>query len=137
MKRMIRYLAVAFLPFVLVHESYGSTTDESGPTEIDLLILSLSKSVQNHVLYLQLLDNSNDQLFDALVSGLDSDLFDLSHYLAFSNSRETITGVCEMSGNLKEEFLAISASRKDGNGSEVSEQAYKLAMICISKAKDQ
>lgn len=131
MKTFFKSIRCILFCVMLAPLSYANSIGDESPGEIDLLILNLSQSVQNHVLYLQLIDSGDGALHQAIVSGLDSSLFNLSHYLAFTKNKRTVSTVCEMSKNLKDDFITIS--RKSTDASSVSEQAYKLAMMCISK----
>jgi hypothetical protein len=103
--------------------------------EFDLLVLYLTRDVQDHVLYIQLAHDQPTDLYRFVMENLALRMFDLNNYLAKTENRELIELTCGAAFRLSDDLTGIVAGCKGEAELEICNERDRLERLCVEQRK--
>jgi hypothetical protein len=107
-----------------------ANAEKAAVGEFDLLLLHLTKDVQEHVLYIKLANDQSTDLSRLVMENLALKMFDLNNYLAETENREVIELTCRTAFRLSDDLTSIVAGCREEAEFAICKERDRLTKLC-------
>jgi hypothetical protein len=102
--------------------------DEVSATEV--LVMTLLRDIEDHVLYMQLAPRGESDLRDYLAHNLSMKLFDLAIHLGQTRNTEIRGMVCNTVQRLRADIVDLISGVETAHSDEVHREWRRLVSVC-------